>query len=1062
MVIAAEKRVFIDTYPEAKQEQLPMFAENRVHQRTSGNPYPNKVVLEAQRDVREPREYTLITLENEYLEIGILPELGGKIWYANDKRNGYGFFYKNNVVKPALIGVLGSWTSGGLEFNWPFHHRASTFMPVDYYIENGDGYSTVWLSEHDPINRMKGMVGVSLKDGECIFETKVKLDNTTSLRHSFLFWENAAVPVDENYEIFFPEDVNYVRFHYNQSVTTYPIANNDRFGAFNGIYYNGDTDITQHKNTKDATSYFSAESEYDYFGGYNNGKAAGVVHIADHHISPGKKMFTWAYNQLSKTWERALTDDDGQYAELMAGCYSNNQPDLTWIQPNETNTLSQKWFPSHAGGIPSFANENGALYVSDNGDITLQATKVMQGANVKISDNNGVILDTVMDIPCYDLVSLGNAKVAYGLSVTVTVGGVTVIDYTVKAKAEREICGPRSSFPYFKEVKTAEELYLEGLHFEQYRAPEYSPELCYREALLRDSEFAPALVALAEIYLKRDNAKLALEYINRAEESLGRFNKRHESGKAYYLKGVALLADGDINGGYDYLYKSAWCCDYKSAAMLLIGLIDIRRGQYSRACEHLTESLYGNGRSVVAEAFLGYAKYLSGDKDGAEAVWASALAKDKINLYVRAFKAITSGDFESFSAFVHTDISEVSLDISEYLALAGLNDEISKLICGVKKYRAISVMPEYLLACINGTEAENREVGIAFPSRILELHVLRAALEKKPDDVYARYLLGCLLYGKGNFAEGKEEFELALKVRADYRTYRNLSMAYYSHVKDNETALKLMMTAAELAPVSEKQITFECAHLMAKVGVSADKIADFILGRTTDRDDITVELARAYNHSGKPELALETLLGRKFVACEGGEHYIADEYMYAHYLMGKQAYLEGRYEDAAKLFKNAQTLPDSLGSGLWNPIKKVPYQYFEARCYEKLGRAEEARAIFESFDHFKVDFFSDMHLYTFVYYNARALEALGKREEGCKIVQARYDVWKNTINEETLGYFGTTPFFMGYVDDPKYARELYYSYALYMFAEFLGLDSSEYKNTFSKDGYGLYIEDFTC
>ena len=146
MVIAEEKRILIDTYPEAPQEDLPMFAENRVHQRTSGNPYPNKVVLEAQRDVREKREYTLLTLENEYIELGILPELGGKIWYANDKKNGYGFFYKNNVVKPALIGVLGSWTSGGLEFNWPFHHRASTFMPVDYYIERGEDYASVSIS----------------------------------------------------------------------------------------------------------------------------------------------------------------------------------------------------------------------------------------------------------------------------------------------------------------------------------------------------------------------------------------------------------------------------------------------------------------------------------------------------------------------------------------------------------------------------------------------------------------------------------------------------------------------------------------------------------------------------------------------------------------------------------------------------------------------------------------------------------------------------------------------------------------------------------------------------
>lgn len=219
-VIFTEEVVKIPTYQEGKTENLPMFAENRVHQRTSGNPFPNKVVLETYREERIEEEYTLLKLENEFIELAIMPKLGGKIWYAKDKRTGYHFIYKNNVVKPALIGVLGSWTSGGLEFNWPFHHRASTFMPVDYEVEQGEDYVTVWLSEHDPIDRMKGMVGVSLKAGECIFETKVKLDNLSDTRRSFLWWENTAVPVNKNYELFFPEDVNYVRFHYKRSVTT--------------------------------------------------------------------------------------------------------------------------------------------------------------------------------------------------------------------------------------------------------------------------------------------------------------------------------------------------------------------------------------------------------------------------------------------------------------------------------------------------------------------------------------------------------------------------------------------------------------------------------------------------------------------------------------------------------------------------------------------------------------------------------------------------------------------------------------------------------------------------
>ena len=212
---------------------------------------------------------------------------------------------------------------------------------------------------------------------------------------------------------------------------------------------------------------------------------------------------------------------------------------------------------------------------------------------------------------------------------------------------------------------------------------------------------------------------------------------------------------------------------------------------------------------------------------------------------------------------------------------------------------------------------------------------------------------------------------------------------------------------------------------------------------------------------GDPDRALKLLLDRKFVACEGGEHYIADEYMYAHYLKGKTAYLAGNYEDALKLFESAQILPQSLGSGLWNAVKKVPYQYFAAKCLEKLGRADEAKEIYKDFLHFNLDFFTDMYLYTFAYYAARALEALGKKDEADKLIKGRFEAWSAECERETLGYFGTTPFFIGYIDEAVSAKKLHYSYPLYLFASYLGMDASEYKNTFSKDGYGLYIEDFT-
>lgn len=200
---------------------------------------------------------------------------------------------------------------------------------------------------------MKGMVGVVLRPGATYLETRVKLCSRTETTKSFLWWENAAVPVNEQYQIFFPKDITYVNFHYLDSRTSYPIAGDT---TYNSIDMKTARDISMHKNTHDATSYFACASKYDFFGGYDHGKQCGVVHIADHHISPGKKMFTWGYNQLSKNWENTLTDTDGQYAELMAGSYTDNQPNFSWLEPYETKEFSQYWYPISKIGIPDYAN----------------------------------------------------------------------------------------------------------------------------------------------------------------------------------------------------------------------------------------------------------------------------------------------------------------------------------------------------------------------------------------------------------------------------------------------------------------------------------------------------------------------------------------------------------------------------------------------------------------------------------------------------------------------------------------------------------------------------------
>lgn len=207
-VSVRKDRVTLPTYPVKAPDPNPMFFEKRNIQGSKGNIYPNPFTDQLS-DKKIDREYAAIFLENEFIQVILIPELGGRIFAGLDKTNQYDFFYRHKIIKPALIGLFGPWISGGMEFNWPQHHRPSTFMLVDYTIEeHDDGSQTVWMSEHDPMNRTKGMVGVCLHPEKALIETKVRLYNRTPFPQTFLWWQNAAVHINEQYQVIFPPDVH--------------------------------------------------------------------------------------------------------------------------------------------------------------------------------------------------------------------------------------------------------------------------------------------------------------------------------------------------------------------------------------------------------------------------------------------------------------------------------------------------------------------------------------------------------------------------------------------------------------------------------------------------------------------------------------------------------------------------------------------------------------------------------------------------------------------------------------------------------------------------------------
>ena len=285
----------------------------------------------------------MVYLENEYIKIGILPELGGKIFEAIDKTNGYDFIYHQHVIKPALIGLLGAWISGGIEWDIPHHHRATSFLPMQYRVEeNPDGSKTVWVGELELRDRMDWAVGVTLYPGKSYLEAPVPHDQP----HARCRTPCSASPTsrstsNDNYQVIFPPSTQFVTYHGKRDFTTWPIATT----RFNGADFTAGVDVSWYKNHSDANSMFAWNYQDDFFAGYDHGKNAGIHEHRRPQRGSRQEVLDLGQRPARPCGRTILTDSDGPYIELMVGAYSDNQPDYSWLQPYETRTWTQYWYP---------------------------------------------------------------------------------------------------------------------------------------------------------------------------------------------------------------------------------------------------------------------------------------------------------------------------------------------------------------------------------------------------------------------------------------------------------------------------------------------------------------------------------------------------------------------------------------------------------------------------------------------------------------------------------------------------------------------------------------------
>jgi tetratricopeptide (TPR) repeat protein len=1017
-----EAPLVIPTYKVGAPERNPMFYNGRAYQGAKGPIYPYPLI-DRLTDIREEKTYNALYLENEYLKLCVLPEIGGRIFSAIDKTDNYDFIYHQHVIKPALIGMLGAWISGGVEWNIPHHHRASTFVTVDHSMtENPDGSKTIWVGEIELRHRMKWIVGLTLFPDKSCVEVTVKLFNRTPFVHSFLYFSNVAVHATAGYQVMFPPATEFATYHGKNQFIRWPIGD----GFFGGTDYKG-LNLSWWKNHPSPISFFAWNYQDDFLAGYDHGKEAGVALVADHHIVPGKKFFEWGNGATGETWDKILTDTDGPYLELMVGGYSDNQPDYSWCQPYEVKTLKQYWYPLRGIGGVKKANRDAALNLEiirpNTVRIALNTTSPQMGAKVMLRGRGRTFLEQNLDItpanPFSKELALPRGVEEQDLTLSlVSRDGSDLISYT---PVERKISPkPEPVKPPAppKEIKTVEELYLTGLRLEQFYSPAIEPYPYYEEALRRDPGDYRVNTELGILYLKRGKYKQAEERLQRAVERATRNYTSAKDGEAFYYLGVARRAEGNLQGATDAFYKATWSLAWHSAASYSLAELECRKGDFAKALELLDRLLSTNTFNTMAQDLKAVTLRKLGRFDEAERIATSVLAFDPLDFWAGNERhLIEMGEGKKDEGMKEFDDLKAKMRdaVQSYLELAvdygdcGLWDDaidvLSRFVEPKAKPGATFPMVYYYLGYFWEKKGDREQAAkyfrlastmptdYCFPFRLESIDVLKVAEAMNPGDPRAPYYLGNLLYDHQP-ENAIKEWEKSRSLDSSFSIVnRNLGLAYARNENDLPKAIASLERAVACKP-DDPRLYLELDQMYEAGGLRAEKrlaLLERNQAAVAQYDDPLAREIELLVQLGHYDKAIKLLEGHHFHVWEGGG-VIHGVYVDAHLLRGEESFKAKRYDDARKDFEAALEYPENLEVGRpARDARALEICYFIGAAHEALGHPERAKQFYEK---------SVPELYgrsEIGYYQGLALRKLGRAAEAAELFEGLVSFGKDRL-----------------------------------------------------------------
>jgi tetratricopeptide (TPR) repeat protein len=1057
-----EESLAIPTYAAGAPELNPIFYFGKASQGAEGRVYPYPL-YDTLTHRKENRTYRIVYLENEYIRVGVLPEIGGRIFEGVDKTNGYDFFYRQHVIKPALIGLIGAWISGGVEWNIPHHHRASTFIPVQYRTgEESDGGKTIWVGELEPRHRMRWAVGYTLRPGRSYLEARLRILNRTPLVQTMLCFANVAVHANENYQVVFPPGTQYGTHHSKREFIEWPISN----GRYGGAEFKG-VDVSWYKNHISSNSIFAWNYEDDFVAGYDHGKQAGTMSVSDHNIVPGKKLWTWGNGPRGRMWDKILTDEDGPYIEIMVGAYSDNQPDYSWLQPYEAKSFSMYWYPYREIGAVKRANLEAAVNLEVKGGAALvgfSTTAAHNAARVSLKAGANVLLDETISInPGRSFtrqIPLPAGIGEHALVASISAQGRELVSYQPARLEKKPMPSPVTPPAAPKDIGTVEELYLTGLRIEQFHHPTLDPEPYWEEALQRDAGDTRVNTAFAVNYIKKARFAEAEKMLRKAIERLtDRYTTPKDAEAIYYL-GLALKAQGKIDEAYSNFYKSTWSLAWRAAGYQNVAEIAASRGDFEAAARFAELSLQGNALNIRAMTLRAAALRHLGRADEARPVLERAAAiADPLDARILAeiwLLSRSEADAAAMAETMNRFPATAAETAAEYMG-AGLWDDgaavLQQAASRASTATAVSPMVYYYLGYfsqqMNQTakaadyykRAQEASPDYCFPFQHEMIDVFRGAMKVDPRDGRAPYLLGNLLYDWQPEVAIRHWEQAAALEDDNAILYRNLALAYSRRGGEDSLTRAILQLEKAVSLDRKYPIHFsEVDDLYAAAGFAPDKrlaLLEKNWESVTNRDDALSRAISLKIFAGKYDEAIRLLGSRTFAVWEGGTLNVADSWTDAHILRGKKLMAEGRNKEALADFQAAGRTPDNLPSESRSGNRAAEAAYWSGVAHSAMGNAAQARRDWETAAALPEESGSRARgAGAADYYRGLAMARLGKQQQARQVFQRMIDSAAPSLQQTPIDFFASF--------GEQQSRRLRRAAAHYQSGlGYLGLDDSE-------------------